>query len=113
MALFGIYSLASLACQQRRKEIAVRKVNGATRMNILFLFYKEYLGLVVLAAAVAFPAGYLIMRPWTEPYVRRTSIGLPLFAGLLLAAAAVVFCCLLTQVLKTARANPAEVIKQE
>lgn len=81
--------------------------------HLLFLFYKEYLILIAIASALAFPAGYLIMKPWTEQYIRQTSVGAPLFAVLFLCAATVVFFCLLAQVLKAARANPAEVIKQE
>lgn len=42
-AMFGIYSLVTLTCEQRRKEIAIRKVNGATVWSILFLFFREYL----------------------------------------------------------------------
>ena len=42
ISIFGIYSLVSLTCEQRRKEIAIRKVNGATISNILSIFFKEY-----------------------------------------------------------------------
>ena len=43
IAVFGVYSLASLTCQQRRKEIAIRKVHGAETVDILNIFFKEYL----------------------------------------------------------------------
>ncbi len=43
IAVFGIFSLVTLSCEQRRKEIAIRKVNGASIGTILNLFFKEYL----------------------------------------------------------------------
>lgn len=49
-AMFGIYSLVTLTCEQRRKEIAIRKVNGATVWSILFLFFREYLIMLCIAA---------------------------------------------------------------
>lgn len=54
-AMFGIYSLVTLTCEQRRKEIAIRKVNGATVWSILFLFFREYLIMLCIAALFAFP----------------------------------------------------------
>ena len=48
ISTFGIYSLVSLATEQRRKEIAIRKVNGATFYHILQLFFREYFILVTL-----------------------------------------------------------------
>lgn len=44
--------------EQRRKEIAIRKVNGARVRDILFLFFKEYLIQVVIAALIALSIGY-------------------------------------------------------
>lgn len=53
-AMFGIYSLVTLTCEQRRKEIAIRKVNGATVWSILYLFFREYLIMLCIAALFAF-----------------------------------------------------------
>ena len=55
ISTFGIYSLVSLATEQRRKEIAIRKVNGATFYHILQLFFREYFMLVALGNAFALP----------------------------------------------------------
>lgn len=63
-AMFGIYSLVTLTCEQRRKEIAIRKVNGATVWSILFLFFREYLIMLCIAALFAFPITYVIIKQW-------------------------------------------------
>lgn len=73
-AMFGIYSLVTLTCEQRRKEIAIRKVNGATVWSILFLFFREYLIMLCIAALFAFPITYVIIKQWILNYVRQVSI---------------------------------------
>ena len=52
IAAFGIFSLVTLSCEQRRKEIAVRKVNGAAIKDILLMFVKEYMLLLIIRACV-------------------------------------------------------------
>ena len=63
IALFGVWSMIMLTCEQRRKEIAVRKVFGATVKDILDMFFLEYMALQGVAALVAFPIGYVCMKP--------------------------------------------------
>ncbi|MBR4846496.1 MAG: FtsX-like permease family protein, partial [Bacteroidaceae bacterium] len=74
IALFGVWSMIMLTCEQRRKEIAIRKVYGATTKDILDMFIIEYMSLQGVAALVAFPIGYACMKPWLEQYVVQTSI---------------------------------------
>lgn len=59
ISLFGIFSLVTLSCEQRRKEIAIRRVNGAQVYHILHLFFREYLLLLATAVIIAFPIGYV------------------------------------------------------
>ena len=66
IAIFGIYSLITLTCEQRRKEIAIRKINGARVKDILQMFLHEYLLLLTLAALIAFPLTYAVMKQWIE-----------------------------------------------
>lgn len=83
-AMFGIYSLVTLTCEQRRKEIAIRKVNGATVWSILFLFFREYLIMLCIAALFAFPITYVIIKQWILNYVRQVSISPLPFSSLFL-----------------------------
>lgn len=112
-ALFGIYSLVTLTCEQRRKEIAIRKVNGATVWGILLLFFREYLSMLCLSAAVAFPIIYVIIKHWIENYVRQVSISFVPFALIFIGLALVVIAGIFWRVWKAANENPAEVIKNE
>lgn len=112
-ALFGIYSLVTLTCEQRRKEIAIRKVNGATVWNILLLFFREYLGMLCMAALFAFPITYAIIKHWIVNYVRQVSISPLPFLLIFVGLALTVIAGISWRVWKAANENPAEVIKNE
>ena len=94
IALFGVYAHVVLACEHRRKEIAVRKVNGATAGLIVRSFLKEYFLLLLGASAFAFP-------PWW------------IYAGIFLLLWIFIMGCIGRSVWRAARENPAEVIKSE
>ena len=113
IALFGIYSLVTLTCEQRRKEIAIRKVNGAGVRSILFLFFREYLGMLCFAAFLAFPVTYIIIKHWIENYVRQVSISPVPFLTIFIGSGLVIIAGISWRVWKAANENPAEVIKNE
>jgi putative ABC transport system permease protein len=113
ISLFGMYAVASAAARRRRKEVAVRKVMGAGAADIIRLFFREYTLQVLLAGAVALPPAYLAMSRWLQGYAYRTSISWWWLTGVILAVFAVVLLTVLSQVLKAAAGNPAEVVKSE
>lgn len=113
IAVFGIFSLVTLSCQQRRKEIAIRKVNGANTSVILRLFFKEYSLLLVLSSCIAFPLGYVIMKHWLENYVKQTPVEWWLYGVIFVGMGLVIFLSIIWRVWIAARQNPAEVIKNE
>ena len=112
-AMFGIYSLVTLTCEQRRKEIAIRKVNGATVWSILYLFFREYLIMLCIAALFAFPITYVIIKQWILNYVRQVSISPLPFILIFIGLALTVIAGISWRVWKAANENPAEVIKNE
>src|SRR5690554_1295363 len=113
IAVFGIYSMVTLACNRRRKEIAIRKVNGATVKEIFMLFFKQYLWITIAASAVAFPIGVYVMQRWLEQYTRRVSMEWWIFAAVFALVLIIVMASMIFRVVKAARENPAEVVKSE
>ena len=111
IALFGVWSMIMLTCEQRRKEIAIRKVYGATTKDILDMFIIEYMTLQGIAAIVAFPIGYACMKPWLEQYVVQTEISWWIYVGIFLMVALLVALCVGWRVWKTAKARPADEIE--
>ena len=113
ISVFGIYSQIVLTCEQRRKEIAIRKVNGAHMKDILSMFAKEYAALLVIASVIAFSIGYAIMKHWLESYTLQTPVSWWIFASIFVGIAIVVAISIGYRVWKAANANPAEVVKSE
>lgn len=113
IAAFGIFSLVTLSCEQRRQEIAVRKVNGAAIKDILLMFVKEYMLLLIIASVIAFPVGYVLMKRWLENYVEQTVISAWIYFAIFGGIMIVIFACIGWRVWQAARQNPAEVIKSE
>ena len=113
VSAFGIFSMITLSCERRRKEVAIRKVNGARVGDILGLFAREYLLLLAAAAVVAFPVGYVLMKRWLESYVEQTPLSWWLYAVIFLGMALLVALCISWRVWRAANENPAEVVKRE
>jgi ABC-type antimicrobial peptide transport system permease subunit len=106
VCIFGFVSQISLTCEERRKEIAIRKINGATVKDILDIFFKEYLTLLAVGAAIAFPAGYIIMKRWLQNYVIQTEISAWVYVAILLALILVIIISVGGKVWRTSRENP-------
>ena len=113
LSLFGVYAHVVLACERRRKEIAIRKVNGATAGLIVRSFLKEYFLLLLAASAFAFPLGTIVMQRWLEQYVLRVGLSWWIYAGIFLLLWSFMMLCIGRSVWRAARENPAEVIKSE
>jgi ABC-type transport system, involved in lipoprotein release, permease component len=113
IAIFGFFSLVSLVTEERRKEIAIRKVNGATIRTILSLFFQEYFLLLIIAALVTFPVAYYLMRPWLSSYTLQTSIDWWIYVVILLALTLVILLSVVFRILKAAKENPSETLKSE
>jgi putative ABC transport system permease protein len=113
VAVLGLFGLAAYSAGRRAKEIGVRRVLGSSVSGIVGLLTREVVFLVLLAALVAAPLGYLAADSWLQGFAYRIDIGPGRF---LLTAAAVLIAALLTvtyQAVRAARANPVDVLNCE
>ncbi len=113
IASSGIYALVALSTEQRRKEIAIRKVNGALYRNILYLFLREYLVLVAVGNLIAFPLAYYALQLWLNTFTYHTSFGFGWFVLVFVLTAGIVFLSVTLQIRKAIRVQPASVLKTE
>ena len=113
ISAFGVFSLVSLTCKQRQKEIAIRKINGATIRDVLTIFVKEYTLMSLISASIAFTVGYVIMKQWIADYTLQTPINLWLFIGIYVLVLLIIAMCIGYRVWKAANENPADVVKSE
>lgn len=106
IACMGIFGLVSFTAEKKTKEIGVRKVLGASVMRIVTMLSKEFIILILIANAIAWPLGYLFVRQILEYLPMRVSPGVETF---LLTALVALFFALATagfQATKAALANP-------
>lgn len=109
----GLYGLASLAMQNRTKEIGIRKVMGASDHSVLLLLSKDYIYMVFISLLVSVPITWYIMRDWLSGFEYRVGIGVDVF---IIAGGIAFIIALVTisyQALKTSWTQPAETLKYE
>ena len=113
VACLGLFGLAKFTAQQRTKEIGVRKVLGASVMQINNMLSGSFLKLVFIACIIAFPLSWWIMNKWLQDFAYRINIGWYVFA---IAGFAALFIALVTvsfQAIKAAVANPVKSLRTE
>ena len=76
VACLGLFAVASLVTESRRKEVALRKVFGATMPEIVNLLSWKFLKSVILANLLAWPIAWLYMSNWLNTFVYRIDLGL-------------------------------------
>lgn len=114
ITLLGIYSAISQDTERRQKEVAIRKINGASLSNILTLFTKLYLRLLLIATLFVFPIIWMVTDTILKDWIIRFNYNSPFFwIGIFLVITFFTAINILTKILRTARINPAEIIKAE
>ncbi len=113
VSCLGLLGLAMFATEQRRKELGIRKVFGASRASLTGLLTKEFVALVLVANLIAWPLAYMAMQRWLEAFAYRISLELWMFclAGALALLVAIVAVGYHT--LKAAAENPIESLRYE
>jgi ABC-type antimicrobial peptide transport system permease subunit len=113
ISCLGLFGLAAYTAERRTKEIGIRKVLGASVSSVTTLLSKDFLILVILSCAGAFPITYSAMSKWLKNYEYHISIQWWVF---LLAGVVAVFIALATisfQAIKAAMANPVKSLRSE
>ena len=113
IVLLGIVGLVSGSLQRRTKEIAIRKVVGASVPGIIRLFVADYLLVLVVAGVVASGPAYWIMQRWLDDYATRITLGPWPFVVALGCLAVVMNLLVVGQTLSAATANPVEALRSE
>ncbi len=113
IASFGLAGLSSYNVLQRRKEIGIRKVMGASVNQLLLLLSKDFLKLVTIAFLVAIPITWFIMHQWLEDFAYRINISWWVFAISGSIAIIIAFATISFQAIKAALANPVKSLRTE
>ncbi len=113
ISCMGLLGLTMFTAEQRRKEIGVRKVIGASVRDIVTMLSKDILKLVVLSAMIATPVAWAAMDNWLQDYAYRITIGWWIFLAAGFIAVGIALATVSFQALKAALANPVKSLRGE
>ena len=113
ISCLGLFGLAAFTAQKRRKEIGVRKVIGASVVDITTMLSKDFLRLIFISLAIALPASWWLMNNWLQSFAYRISLTPYVFV---IAGISVILITLFTisfQSIKAAMGNPVNSLRTE
>lgn len=113
IACMGLLGLATFTAEQKTKEIAVRKVLGASISQLFLLLTSEFTKWVLVANLVALPIAYWVMREWLSGFAYQTSIGVGSLVIALMAGIVIALITVSYQSFRASRANPVRSLKYE
>jgi len=113
ISCLGLFGLASFTAEQRVKEIGVRKILGASVLNLWQLLSKDFVLLVLASCAIAIPVAWYFMNEWLKSYEYKTSIGPGVFVLVAALSMAITLITVSFQAIKAALANPVKSLRTE
>ena len=113
ISMIGVFGLTMFESEYRRKEIGIRKIFGSTTGEILRMFNRRYLYILIGCFIVAAPFGWWIGQHWLEGFAERTPIRAWIFLTSFLLVTAITMITVTVQSWKNANENPANSIKTE
>lgn len=111
VACLGLIGLASFATERRAKEIAVRKVLGASVGSVIVLLCREFVVLVLIALVIGSPLGYYFINDYLQKYTYHIELGVAIFIGTAVVLILLTLLIVALQSIRAARQNPVSVIR--
>ncbi len=113
IACLGLFGLAAYTAEQRTKEIGIRKVLGASVLNISRLLSQDFIRLVIIAIVIALPIAWYLCHKWLQDFAYRVTIGADTFIITSLLAIVIALLTVSLQAIKAAVANPVKSLRTE
>ncbi|CAD5270508.1 MULTISPECIES: ABC transporter permease [unclassified Imperialibacter] len=113
IACLGLFAMAAYTLEKRFKEIAIRKVLGASVFSITTLVLSDFTKLILLGSVIAVPFAFYVMEQWLQEFAYRMELGILVFLIPVLSVTLLAWLTVIYQSLKTATGNPVNALKQE
>jgi putative ABC transport system permease protein len=113
ISCLGLFGLAAFSAEQRKKEIGIRKVLGASSFNLTALLSKDFLTLVLISILIASPVAWWAMSKWLQAFTYRVQISWWMFCAAGLIAVLIALFTVSFQAIKAAMANPVKSLRTE
>ena len=113
IACLGLFALSAFMLERRMKEVAIRRILGASLLKIVSIFVSGFAGHIAVAALLAIGAGIYLADYWLESFAYRVVINPLYFIWPIVLVSVIAIVTIATQVLKTGNVNPARLLKDE
>ncbi|MBQ4231173.1 MAG: FtsX-like permease family protein, partial [Salinivirgaceae bacterium] len=113
IALLGVFGLVLFETEYRRKEIGIRRVNGATIADVLRMFNRRYVLIVLACFGIAAPVSYVVISAYLQQFAYRTAIHWWVFVLSLVAVMAITVTIVTLRSLRAATSDPVESLRTE
>ncbi|MBI1782385.1 MAG: ABC transporter permease [Sphingobacteriales bacterium] len=113
VACLGLFGLATYTAEQRTKEIGIRKVLGASAVQVTQMLSAQFIKLVIIASLIAFPAAWWAMNKWLQGFAYRINISVWVFVAAGIAALLIALITISFRSIKAAIANPVKSLRTE
>ncbi len=113
ISILGILGLSIFMCQQKIKEIGIRKVNGAKTTEVITMLNKNFIKWVVIAFILATPVAWYVLNKWLENFAFQTELSWWIFALAGISAMGIAILTVSYQSYKAANRNPVEALRYE
>ena len=113
IACLGLFGLASFTAEQKTKEIGIRKVLGASSVQVLAMLTSRYVKLALISFVIGVPISFIVIRSWLETFVYKAEIGNWLYLWACLLIISITIITVGVESLRAARGNPANSMRHE
>ncbi len=113
IACLGLFGLASYMAEQKTREVGIRKVMGASFLDIFWIFISVFLLMLGVAVVISVPVGYLLMKEWLQGFAYQVSIDWTLFVIVILGVLLLTLVTVGYELYKASSANPVEALRYE
>ena len=113
ISCLGLLGLSSFNTSRRIKEVAIRKIHGASATRIILMLFKEVLYLMLLASILAIPLALVCIHMWIQNFAYRSNINILIFFVTAIAALIIAFLTAGYYCIRVAQANPVDALRYE
>lgn len=113
IACTGLYAISNYTIEQKTKELAIRKINGATVLNIATNVSKKFLLMVALSFVLVIPLSIVLLNRWLDNFAYHTELNVSLYLASLVLLLLISFISIALHVIRAARRNPVEALRYE
>ncbi|MBK7131483.1 MAG: ABC transporter permease [Bacteroidales bacterium] len=113
LAIMGLFGIALISISRKTKEIGLRKVNGASVFEVLYLLNKDFVKWVVISLFIGIPVSYYLVKDWQDRFAYKTELSWWIFAIAGLSAIMIALITVSWQSWRAATRNPVEALRYE